>query len=50
MLLGNADVERPVGKASRLVETGARRHRGGDGDDLLVALHFGRQRLAKTAV
>ena len=39
MLLGDADVEGAVGKAfGEEVEAGARRHGGGDGDDLVVAL------------
>ena len=48
MLLGDADVEGPVGKDRLdLVQPGARRHRRGDGDDLLVARHFRLQRLGE---
>ena len=48
MLLGNADVEGAVGKGRLdLVEAGARRHRRGDRDDLLVARHFVLQRLGE---
>ena len=37
VLLGDADVEAAVGKfLGEQVEPGARRHRGGDGDDLVV--------------
>ena len=50
MLLGDADVERPLGELlGDLVEPGARRHRRGDRDDLLVALHLGAQRLGEDA-
>ena len=41
VLLGNADVESPVGKfLLEQVDAGARRHRRGDGDDLVVLLRF----------
>ena len=39
VLLGDADVEGALGKAlAEHVEAGARRHGGGDGDDLVVLL------------
>ncbi len=48
VLLGDADIEAALGKAlGELVEAGARRHRGGDGDDLLVGLGLGDQRLGE---
>ena len=51
MLLGNADVEGPLGELlGDLVEPGARRHRRGDRDDLLVARHLADQRLGVDAV
>ena len=38
MLLGDADIEAALGKPSaKRIEPGARRHRRGDGDDLVVA-------------
>ena len=41
VLLGDADVEAAVGEfLGEQVEPGARRHRGGDGDDLVVLLRF----------
>jgi hypothetical protein len=48
MLLGDADVERALREFGRdLVEAGARRHRCGDRDHLLVALHLGDQRFGE---
>ena len=50
MLLGDADVEGAVGiGVAEQVDAGARRHRGGDGDDLLVARGLGDQRIAEHA-
>ena len=41
VLLGDADVEAAVGKfLCEQIEPGARRHRGGDGDDLVVLARF----------
>ena len=48
VLLGDADIEAAFGKAlGELVEAGARRHGRGDGDDLLVGLGLGDQRLGE---
>ena len=51
VLLGDADVEAALGKAlGEQVEPGAGRHGGGDGDDLLVVLGLGDQRLGEDLV
>ena len=51
MLLGDADVEGALGKRfGEQVEPGARRHRRGDGDDLVVGLRLLDQALANTLV
>ena len=48
VLLGDADIEHAAREAGgELVEAGARRHGGGDGDDLLVLLGLADQRLAR---
>ena len=48
MLLGDADIEAALGEAlGELVEAGARGHGRGDGDDLLVGLGLGDQRLGE---
>jgi hypothetical protein len=50
MLLGNADIEAALGEFRfELVEAGAGRHGGGDGDDLGVALRLGHQGLGEDA-
>ena len=48
VLLGDADVEHPLGKGLRHeVDAGALRHGGGDGDDPLVGARGREQRLAE---
>ena len=49
VLLGDADIEAAVGKfLVEQIKPGARRHRRGDGDDLVVLARFLDQALART--
>ena len=50
VLLGDADVEGALGELlAEQVEAGARRHRGGDGDDLRVLARFRDQAVGEDA-
>ena len=51
VLLGDADIEAALGEhLGEAVEPRARRHRRGDGDDLVVGARLLDQRLANTLV